>query len=514
MIPRVHLPAAGTPVERAAGGRVFTPVVLNDPAPTSPAQKGMFSLVTIGLQGGTRFVSNWLIGIFSSGVVLGAVASATALAFTLNTLWPASAQPGASKFLARARGAGDDAQIHAVARHLGARVLMISGVLAVAAPFAWTTLDGGKPWEGVCISGMVLTVGTSQFARGVHFGAGQIARGTKVDVLASALGIAGTLALLLLGVRSVLLTLPLTVTMGIYSLLCWPWTANGRPEKALRREIDHFVTIAALGSIASAGMLQIAQVVARGISVTAAGQLAPALQLVTPISIVTTALTLVLYPSLARAYGAGDHASVSRQTDLATRAFLAVMVPVFGTIALMARPLIDVVWLGRYPGSAYLMPMFCVALLAQSVATPSVSSITSGPHRQMYYSLGLSQAGLVVAVLGWLTLVPAVGLAGVGLGYAVGSLVTSFGVILVAWRLGRQRWAGVLARLVGAIVVISGLSWWRQTQPPTLWADLLVAVAFGVITALGGLTTLRELWRARRRLVPPATSADQPEEGA
>lgn len=502
MIPRQHSPAVRAPVEQASGRRVFTPVALNDPAPTSAAHKGAFSLITIGLQGGTRFASNWLIGIFSSAVVLGAVASATALAFTLNTLWPASTQPAASKFLARARGAGDDSQIHAVARHLGGRVLLVTGILAVAAPFAWTTFDGGRPWEGLCISGIVLTVGTSQFARGIHFGAGQIARGTRVDVLTSAVGIAATLTLLLLGVRSVLLTLPLTVTMGTYSVLCWPWTAHGRPDKALRREIDHFVTIAALGSIASAGMLQIAQVVARGISVTAAGQLAPALQLVTPLSIITTALTLVLYPSLARAYGAGDHASVSRQTDLTTRAFLAVMVPLFGTIALVARPLIDLVWLGKYPGSAYLMPMFAVALLVQSIATPSVSAITSGPHRQMYYSLALSQAGLLVAVLGWVLLVPNVGLAGVGLAYTTGSLVTSFGMIAVAWRLGHQQWARLMTRLVVTVVVVAGLSWWRQSEPYDLGLDLAVALGFAVVALLVGFPTLRDLWRARARRPP------------
>ena len=37
----------------------FTPVQLNSPAKTSSARKGIFSIITVGLQGGTRTISNW-----------------------------------------------------------------------------------------------------------------------------------------------------------------------------------------------------------------------------------------------------------------------------------------------------------------------------------------------------------------------------------------------------------------------------------------------------------------------
>ena len=115
----------------------------------------------------------------------------------------------------------------------------------------------GRPaWEGLCVSAMVVAVAASQFARGVHFGAGQVARGTKVDLVTSVIGVGATGILLALGVRNILLTLPLTIAMTCYALLCWPWTARGKPAADLRAEIDKFVTFAALGSIASAGMLQ------------------------------------------------------------------------------------------------------------------------------------------------------------------------------------------------------------------------------------------------------------------
>ncbi|SMO45546.1 lipopolysaccharide biosynthesis protein [Propioniciclava tarda] len=476
----------------------FRPVELDNPAPTSTARRGIFSLATIGLQGGTRFASNWLIGLLAGKAVFGLVANATALAFLLNTAWPSSTQGAASKFIARARGKGDPDEVAAVARHVGVRVLQAIGVLAVAAPVVWHLMYGRPAWEGICVSAMVVAVAASQFARGVHFGAGQVARGTKVDLVTSVIGVGATGILLALGVRNILLTLPLTIAMTCYALLCWPWTARGKPAADLRAEIDKFVTFAALGSIASAGMLQLSQLIAGGLSTELAGEYAPALQLVTPLSIIAGALTLVLFPSMAEAQGAGDLDRLRRTTDLATRGFAAVLIPVFGALAIAARPVMELVWVGRYPESAHLMPAFCLALLVQNVAAPAVGSITSGPHRHMWYPLTLSWVGLAVAVAGWAVAVPQWGLLGVAGGYAAGALTTAFALLVVAWRINGQRWVDLVVYLALGAVSIAGLSWWRQTQPVNHVLDVAVAVGFALVAVVPGLPTLRSLAGRRR----------------
>ena len=477
----------------------FTPVPLNAPAGTSTAKKGVLSIVTLGLQGGTRFVSNWLIGRIAGPLLLGAVASATALAFTLNTIWTSSAPSAASKFIARARGKGDEAELYAVTLFTAMRVLQVTLLLTPVAPALWMGLYGGALWEGLCISAILIAVATSQYARGVHFGAGQVARGTKIDIISSAIGLGLTLVLLLAGVRNLTLTLPLTVTMGVYALLCWPWTAHGRPEKALRSEIDKFVTFAAIGSIASAGMLQISQLVARGLSEHAGSQYAPALQLVTPLSIIASALTMVLYPSMSEAHGAGDVERLRRQTDLAFRSFVAVMVPAFGAMAIASRPLMHLVWGERYTDAWVLMPVFCLALMLQNVANPAVGSITSGPHKHMWYSLLLSQAGLVTAIGCWLFMVPWLGLFGVALGYACGAALTALSLIVVVWRMQRQRWAGLMAWVGFSAAMIAGVSWWCQNGPVNHWLDLGAAGLFGVVWLAPSARFLLRTWRQRSR---------------
>lgn len=480
----------------------FTSVPLNSPAPTSGSRKGILSIITVGLQGGTRSISNWLIGFFAGRAALGLVSSATAVALTLHTLWTSSTQSAASKFISRARGKGDETEIYAVTRHIGLRVIQAALLLSALAPVLWVIGYGGSIWEGLAISLILITVATNQFARGVHFGAGQVARGTRIDLLSSVIGIGTTAILIVAGVRNILLTVPLSLAMGTYALLCWPWSAKGRPEKALRSEIDKFVLFGAIGSIASAGMLQISQLIAKGISDHAAEINAPALQLITPLSLLTSALGLVLYPAMAEAQGAGDKERLRHQTHMATSAFIAVLVPCFGAVAIASRPIMLLVWGSlEYADSATLMPVYAIALLVYNVATPAVSSITSGEHKNMWYSLILSQAGLVSALIAWVLLVNQMGVFGVALGYAIGASVTSLGLMITAWRLNRLNWLALMARLILAMATIGGLSWWRQSQPINYPLDLATAGAFALIWTLASIPTLFQLWRQRRGTV-------------
>ncbi len=480
----------------------FRPVELNNPPNASTTRKGILSFLTIGLQGVTRFVSNWLIGVLRPPVALSMVSSATAIAFTLHNLWTSSASPAASKFIARARGKDDDTEVHAVAAHLRRRVLQVGAFLAFLAPFAWwfvwQRFYGGEWWEGLCVSAIVLSVGASQFARGVHFGAAQVARGTRVDMVTSVVGIGSTVLLLALGVQGILLTVPLSLTMGVYAVLCWPWTAHGVPERKLRSEIDKFVLFGALGSIASAGMLQISMSVATSLGEQSRDMYAPALQLVTPLSMIAQAMTLVLYPSMAQAQGAGDLDRLRRQTDLTTRMFVTGLVPIFGAMAIASRPVVALVWVGRHPGAELVMPAFCLALLATNLASPSVSAVTSGEHRNMWYSMLLAQAGLVVAIISWIVVGGSRGAVGVGVGYALGALTTATGLFVVAWRLTRQRWGLLAAKVLVGLATIGLLSYWRLGQTTNHLLDVATAAGFALAWLALSHREVRALLAARR----------------
>ncbi len=481
----------------------FKPVPLNSPAQGSGARRGIFSIITLGLQGGSRWISNLFIAQFAGSAVFGSVASATSLAMLLNTVWPASTQGAASKFLARARGKEDDAEIHAVANHIAVRVLQVTTILSVIGALTWVLVYHGAWWESLCVVTILVTVNTALFARGIHFGADQVERGTRVDIISSIVGIAATAILLLLGVRNLLLTLPLSLALGVYSLLCWPWTATGRPEKPLRSEIDKFVTLTALGSIASSGLLQVTQLVTQYFfDDAAAGVIGVAVQLATPLAIITGGLTAVLMPMLAKAHGAGDMDKMRSHTNLATRGFVTVLVAFFGAVALAARPIIFILydWRGlhQYATAAPLIPAFCLALLVQNSVAPSVSAITSGDQKHVWIPTVVPYAGFATALLAWVLFMPRLQLFGIAAGYAVGMIVTQAILFIVAWRLTKQRWTGVATTLAAGCAAIAAGSWAVQQFSTSYWIDLAAGTVFALVwLGLFGPRFLRRLKAAR-----------------
>ena len=103
--------------------------------------------------------------------------------------------------------------------------------------------------------------------------------------------------------------------------------------------MDGFVLLAVVGTLASAGFLQLSNVLARAAnSPHDAGLYAAALSLATPASLLSRSFGLVLFPSMSEAHGREDRASLRAQTDLGTRALVLVMVGVFGVIVMLSRP--------------------------------------------------------------------------------------------------------------------------------------------------------------------------------
>src|SRR3954469_17933400 len=96
-----------TPVP-ATIATMFRPLRLDQPTVGSLRARGVLSTIGIGVQGLLRFTISVIVGRVGGPAVLGVVNSAISGALFLSLLWPASSGAAASKFVARARGAGDD----------------------------------------------------------------------------------------------------------------------------------------------------------------------------------------------------------------------------------------------------------------------------------------------------------------------------------------------------------------------------------------------------------------------
>ena len=473
------------------------PLRLDEPARGSMRTRAILSTIGVGVQGALRFISSVLVGRLAGAAVLGVVNSAISTAMFLSLLWPTSSGSAASKYVARARGAENWAEAAAVAAHLGRRTLGVAVLLAGVGIGAWMTVGHGDLAGGLCVAALVLGYSGYSFVRGLQFGAGQVPRATSWDITSASLGLIGLLVALAAGARGPALLLPLAAGYSLYAVAGWPRGAHGRPEPALRRELDHFVMLGVAGTVASTGFLQLSMVVARGVDTPVhTGQYASALTLATPASLLAGSMSLVLFPAMAESWGRGDHETFRRQTDQSFRLLVLTMVGVFGSLILGSRLLVDVVFGPAFSEAQQLLPVLFLAVLAASLGVPAVNSITTRSKRGMVLTSGASIAGLATGAAVWSVFAPRLGVAGVAAGYLCGTLVIAGVPIVTVWRKDRHHWLALMLRLAGGIAVTLGLLWTEHRLGTSPWLDPAFALVFLLIWL--GLS-----FRDARTLLPP-----------
>lgn len=450
-------------VHRTAGLSSYNPgrLRLDQVADRGLVRRAGLSMLGMAANGGSRLLTAILIGRLGGPSLLGVTQTANSLSQLLALAWPTSAGSAASRFVAGARGRGDMAGAGAVATYLLRRNVFVSLGLALVGAASWWLLDIGPRVGALVVAALTIAYASYSVARGVQLGAGQVRRAALLDVTSASLGVVGVAVLLLLGVRSVWLLVPIAVSYVLYSLFTRPPLAEGVLVGLERRKVTTFVWLGVLGTIASAGFLQAAVLVARMWGGHAfAGQYAAALALATPLSMLAAAVSLSLFPMLAEAASRGDLAGVRTQTTKATAFLIAIMLSLVGPVALVSGPLVAAVWGDSFGIAGKMLPYLLAAVLLNTVSVPSVNALTSGSNRGMAVSAAASFAGLTTGLVSWLLLVPESLQVGVPLGYLLGVVVISVTPVIVVWRRDEHAWLRMWSRFAaGLTILMIGLAW-------------------------------------------------------
>ncbi len=476
-------------------------VRLDAPTRGSVARRSALSMVGLVAQGGLRFATSWLVGTVAGRAAVGVVQSAISTGTLLALLWPTTTGSAASKYLARARGAGDSKEVSAVAAHLSRRTLQAVVLIALLGIPIWVFLDDGSVASALPVVAFAAAYSGYSYTRGVQFGLGQVERATTWDVISASLGLVSVAVALAVGVRGTALLLPLVLSYSVYTIAGWPRAASGGSlPRPLRRELDHFVLLGVTGTIASTGFLQLSMIVAGHYGTPAdAGQYAAALATATPASMVSISLSLALFPSLAEAWGRGDLAGFRRQTDQALRALVFVMVSIFGSLIICSR-LIMGIWGPQFDRDDPVFPVLLTAILCTSLGVVTVNALTTRSRRGMTVTTAASLVGMATGVLLWLVLVPDLGTLGVALGYLVGAAVVATIPLVVVWRSDTHRWGGVILRLLGGLLLLVGLAVLQRRRDLPVPSDPFVAALFlAVWAAMAPVSARMVLDRLRTR---------------
>lgn len=474
---------------------LLRPMRLEAPPPEGRLlRRGLTSLVGLVAQGLIRLAITAAVARLAGAVDLGVVAAGMATAQFLILAWPTTCGQAASRFLARCRGARDQGSLLAVADHLRRRLLLAAAALSlVSLPISLAR--GLDAFGAACVAAFLWGVAGQQFTRGVHYGAGAIGRVVILDIGFSLLGLLGLVVALESGVRGPTLLLPPALAYLALSIACWPWSPARRADRALRHELDSFVFFGSLGTLASAGLVQLSVLVADRLGPLAVGHYAAAVNLALPLTLIAGALSLVLYPTMSQAVGRGDTQAVRRQLDVGVRALLLVAVPVLTLAAVLAPEFLALAYGPGFDDSARVLPILLAAILVSMLAVPCVNALTSRDSWGIIEMAGASLAGLGLAVFLWAVWAPRAGIVGVGGGYAGGAAIIALYAIGRAWVLWRLNWTAPAVSAVLGVGVSAVLLAGLVGQPWTVRAGACIGYTLGWL-----LLRRRDVQLVRERL--------------
>ena len=467
-----------------------------------------FGLIGSVAQGLVRFLYSILIGRFVGVTALASVNSAMSVALFLSLLWPTSAAQAATRFVAQLRGAEQADQAQAIANYLGRRALAASALLSLVTIGFCLWILHSDLMTALFAGLLLLAYAGWSFARGVQYGAGQIAVAAKWDILGAGLSI-GLLAAVLLLDWNALLLLPLALSYGIYAAVCWPAKSETVFDRSLAGDLNRFLAYGILGTLSSSGLLQLSMVGAHMAGTSQeAGMYAAALSLATPATMMARTMSQVLFPAMAEAGGRKDATSLKRQTDAVTRGLVFSMVGVFGALALTSPLILDIFFGNRYADASTVLPVLLMAVMFTTLPVASVNRLNStGTEGARFVSI-VAACGLLLAIALWLWLAPAMGTNGIALGYLIATIGTAALPIIRTARLDGQRWGTLFLRMIGGLLLIAtGVTYTWLSNPPH-WVGFALALVFLTIWLLINLRDVRSLRPGRKPEGEQADAAD------
>ncbi|MFV0407817.1 MAG: lipopolysaccharide biosynthesis protein [Propioniciclava sp.] len=480
--------------------------------PARVARDAAWSTVGVLFSGGTQFLTSLLVARLGGPALLGILRGSLSLANLATLLWPSTAGPAASLFLARERAAAREEAARGAARHLALTSIGVAILLAPVAAWLSVVLFGLSWVDAAWVAALTVALSAYHLARGLRFGAGQVRRAATWEIICSGVAIMLLVGVLMAGWAGWILA-PLVAGNLLYSAGAWLAVFRGPASTSAEqlREIHAFVSWGVAGTVASAGLMQLSMILAKTQSDdVVAGFYAAAISLATPLSMVARAVSMAIFPEMARQRGRNEPAATRATTDRATRGLVALMTPLFCALILVADPLVALVYGPGFAGAILPLRVLLVAVWLLVLPVPSVNAINVAGPAGIRLSALLSWAGLLVGLTSMAVWSLTAGIVGIAAGYLAGVATTSISSFGYVWHRDRQPWGRIVGWATALMTItVAAAAWFRDplTQP-----GLALAAGVGILllAAAALRLLLPDLSRSLLALSSPRRPADAP----
>ena len=367
----------------------------------------------------------------------GDVARSLSLALAVAQLTMAGLAPAVARAVA---GGQDDGRRRA--RAAAARPLTLAACSAAALLVVPLAAAGLAPWRPGSVGPAVLVaaVYAVYFAlKCVLFALDEVALYARWELIADGLFFAALALLVLLAPGAALLVFALAY--GVFVLAVWRRLAGARGRLAVDGGFRRYAALATVATYASVARLPLVTALAGALagSRDAAG-IAGVVAIVTPLFLVPQAAGMLTFAAVARAPGADHSARVGQLVRAVAVCSAAVVLP----LALLARPVVELLLGPSYRNVAASFVIVALGSLPQLVATPVANAISG--EGAVGLNAALASVSLAVALGGAALLVPAYHVVGAACALAASMSVLGLGTLAV----GRRRFALRLGAAVPA----------------------------------------------------------------
>ena len=389
-------------------------------------------------------------------VDFGLFAVTLAIAQFAALIWPTTLGAAASKFVASEPSLAGRRKIIS---HLSRRSSGGALIAAAVAAGLWYVLEG-QHISGAIVCGLVcLAYSKYHFTRGVLFGSRNFIRSTSQEVLLAITCLAGVL--LVHETIDTASAYAATLGVGLTAYAIAIGRVKATPTSlspSVKRDIRNYVFVGTVGTLASAGFLQLSILAAAHWGGHAgAGQYGAALALATPASIFAASLGSALLPSLSAAGSLDDRSALNKLTDRATRGINLLAIPLFGTLIISAAPMTRIVWGSAFAPSSDILQVLLLAVMVTSCSVPCVTRLSATSVGSLATATKVSLIAVLGAVALWVPLGQSHGALGIAWGYLLGALATSATLFAICWKRDGQAWSGLAVRSLLAIGILAAL---------------------------------------------------------
>lgn len=453
--------------------------VLRDTALTVPA------LVLVGL---TRIVFNTLVGRVFGLNVLGGANVGISMVFLATDIFVAGLAPTLGKFIPEFLGQGNMALARRVYGIIKFVVISISALFMAVMYLCrhqWAPNIQIGQTEYVSSLPLVFLYSMYVLEKSAYFGFGKVTEYARNEVISNILFFI-SLGGIVVCKNERLVLMPFYVMYLVFGLLSQidlrhrgRILSENQVVIPVRRMIP-FALFAIVGMAASMGRSQVSTiVVSSNLDVFSAGLYSSVFSLLTPLYLLPRALSLVIFPTMSRAYGAGDEKSNSLLLNQST-AWLTVGMGFICGLSILLAPslLLFVLGSGEYMAMITAFRLLVISAYVSITTIPIVNALSS--TRYVHIPNIAAVVALLANIVVWQWLLPDSGINGVALGYLVGTVLNAaipifYGIRNFKFQLGGYLKSVISLAIVLCIVLI------MQDLINTTWSYILSISLFVVL---------------------------------